>query len=69
MVDIFIYPFIHKYFYSNQIIKVSIYRDILSLFRSMIAEGPIELETETWLFIYLFFEKNYKHYITVLIHN
>ncbi|CAJ0823761.1 10891_t:CDS:10, partial [Entrophospora sp. SA101] len=28
--------------------QVSIYRDILSLFRSMIAEGPIELETETW---------------------
>ncbi|KAG9294631.1 hypothetical protein G9A89_008110 [Geosiphon pyriformis] len=28
--------------------QISIYRDVLSLYRSIMAEGPIELETETW---------------------
>ncbi|CAG8550729.1 15140_t:CDS:10, partial [Acaulospora colombiana] len=28
--------------------QVAIYRDVLSLYRSMISEGPIELEDETW---------------------
>ncbi|CAG8449369.1 5481_t:CDS:10 [Cetraspora pellucida] len=28
--------------------QVSIYKDVLALYRSMISEGPIELETETW---------------------
>ncbi|CAG8845609.1 2009_t:CDS:2, partial [Racocetra persica] len=27
--------------------QVSIYKDVLALYRSMISEGPIELETET----------------------
>jgi hypothetical protein len=28
--------------------QVSIYRDVLALYRSIMAEGPIELEPATW---------------------
>ena len=31
--------------------QVSIYRDVLALYRSMMTEGPIELEPATWYLI------------------